>query len=81
MATQQDNERHFPSWDELPGGGRRYYQIRHGKDMGYARYVKVVDANEATISFVQEIYDGQGQLIVIHQKYPEDTGHQDVDVE
>lgn len=78
MADRKDNERRFPNWDELPDGGRRYYQIRQGRATGYARYVKVVDANEITQSLVQEIYDESGQLISVHQKYPEDTGHQSV---
>jgi hypothetical protein len=38
-----------------------------------------VDANENTISFVQEIYNDAGQLIETHQKYPIDTNHQRVD--
>jgi len=80
MASREQNERRFPQWDELPGGGRRYYRIRQGSVQGYARYVKIVDANELTVSLVQEIYDGEGRLIGIHQKYPEDTGHQVIDV-
>ena len=26
--------------------------------------------------FYQQIYDQDGQLVEVHQKYPEDTGHQ-----
>jgi hypothetical protein len=26
MATRQQNERTFPQWDELPGGGRIYFR-------------------------------------------------------
>jgi hypothetical protein len=81
VATRQQNERRFPNWDELPDGGRRYYEIKLGKVAGYARYVKLVDVNEVTISIVQEIYDDAGRLIAIHQKYPIDTGHQDIPVE
>lgn len=78
MSSRAENERRFPHWDELPDGGRRYYAIKRGKVKNYARYVKTVDANETTISLVQEIYSDRNELIAIHQKYPVDTGHQDV---
>lgn len=81
MANREQNERRFPYWEELPNGGRRYYRIRRGRVQGYARYVKIVDADEVTVSLVQEIYDDEGRLIGIHQKYPEDTGHQVIEVE
>lgn len=76
VATRKSNERRFPQWDDLPNGGRRYYSVKTGKVKNYARYVKMVDANEVTISLVQEIYDDAGKLIAVHQKYPTDTGHQ-----
>ncbi len=78
VATRAQNERRYPQWDELEDGGRRYYRVKPGKVKGYARYVKVVDANEVTLSIVQEIYNDEGQLVGVHQKYPEDTGHQRV---
>jgi len=78
MASRQRNERRFSQWDELPDGGRRYYRMKKGKTAGYARYMKIVDVNEVTLSIVQEIYDDNGRLIAIHQKYPTDTGHQNV---
>ena len=81
MANREQNERRFPQWDDLPEGGRRYYRIQQGRVQGYARYVKMVDAHEVTLSLVQEIYDNEGRLIGLHQKYPEDTGHQVIDVE
>jgi hypothetical protein len=40
-----------------------------------ARYLKEVDAGEATTRFWQEIYDDRGTLVEIHEKYPVDTGH------
>lgn len=46
---------------------------------GYARYVKEVDANESTVQIVQEIYDDAGNLVGIHQKFPEDTAHIEID--
>ena len=41
-----------------------------------ARYVKQVDTQENTVRFWQEIYDGRGNLVEIHEKYPVDKGHQ-----
>jgi hypothetical protein len=75
MATRKENERAFPNWDELADGGRCYWRERPGGDFGKCRYVKIVDQNENTVSFTQEIYDDAGSLIEIHQKYPADTGH------
>lgn len=79
MANREQNERRFPQWDDLPDGGRRYYRVVPGRVQGYARYVKIVDADEVTQRLVQEIYDDEGHLIGLHQKYPEDTGHQVLD--
>ncbi|HVU14715.1 MAG TPA: hypothetical protein VHD90_25740 [Phototrophicaceae bacterium] len=76
MATRAQNERDFPNWDELSNAGRRYWIDKIGRVSGFARYVKIVDANEMTQSIVQEIYDQNGKLIARHQKYPVDTGHQ-----
>jgi hypothetical protein len=44
--------------------------------MGWrARYLKEVDADEKTLRFSQEIYDGEGRLVEVHEKYPIDRGH------
>lgn len=44
--------------------------------MGWkARYVKIVDQNEITISFRQEIYNENELLVEVHEKYPIDSGH------
>lgn len=43
-----------------------------------ARYVKVVDENERTLKFYQEIYDNENILIEVHEKYPVDKGHKKV---
>jgi hypothetical protein len=40
--------------------------------------VKEVDADENTVRFWQEIYNDQGKLVEIHEKYPVDKGHQQV---
>lgn len=76
MATRTQNERDFPNWEELPDGGRLYWRDVPGRVFGFARYIKVVDADEVTQSIVQEIYNDQGTLIEIHRKYPVDEGHQ-----
>lgn len=72
------NEKKFGSWEELPGGGRRYWYEVKGRHGWKARYVKEVDAEETTVRFYQEIYDDQGRLVESHQKYPVDTGHKKV---
>lgn len=75
---RKENERKFDTWEELPGGGRRYsYEIK-GRYNWIARYVKEVDELEKTLRFYQEIYNSSGILIEIHQKYPDDTGHKKV---
>lgn len=40
--------------------------------------MKEVDTAETTIRFYQEIYDERGVLREIHQKFPQDLGHQKV---
>jgi len=75
VAGRKRNESRFSEWEELSNGGRRYYRMIKGRMKGYARYVKEVDANENTVLIVQEIYDSEGKLVAIHQKFPQDTGH------
>lgn len=75
------NEQKFGAWDELSGGGRRYWFEVQGRSGWKARYVKEVDADEATISFYQEVFDENGKLREIHRKYPVDLGHQRVEGE
>lgn len=72
------NERKFPKWKELPGGGRRYLLEVKGKHGWKARYVKEVDANEVTVRFFQVVYNEKGDLVELHEKYPVDTGHRTV---
>jgi hypothetical protein len=40
--------------------------------------MKEVDANETTLRFWQEIYNEEGRLVEVHEKYPVDRGHQSV---
>jgi hypothetical protein len=75
---RRENEKKFGAWDELPDGGRRYFYEFRGRYGWTARYVKDVDASERTVRFYQEIYDGQGRLVEIHEKYPADKGHSEV---
>ncbi|MFZ3065054.1 MAG: hypothetical protein WA277_07225 [Nitrospirota bacterium] len=69
------NEKKFKKWNELSNGGRKYYLEVKGRHGWKARYIKEVDANEETVKFYQEIYDENGNLIEIHEKYPVDNGH------
>jgi hypothetical protein len=78
LSTRPQNERKFGSWEELPNGDRRYWFEVAGRRGWKARYVKEVDADEKTVRFWQEIYDDQGKLVEIHEKYPVDKGHQQV---
>ena len=76
MGTRAQNERRFNHWQDLPGGGRRYWLDVHGRHGWRARYVKEVDPAENTLRFRQEIYDEEGRLVEMHEKYPVDRGHQ-----
>ena len=78
MSSRAQNEKKFGTWDALANGGRRYYLDVAGRLGWRARYLKEVDAQEDTVRFWQEIYDGQGKLVDIHEKYPVDKGHQKV---
>ncbi len=78
MATREQNEKRFKNWIDLPEGGRRYWTDRKGKINGSQRMIKIVDADEQTILISQEIYNDDGILIGRHQKFPEDTGHEDL---
>ena len=78
MTTRTQNEKKFGDWDEMPEGGRRYWLDVSGRLGWRARYLKEVDAQETTLLFWQEIYNDQGKLVEIHEKYPVDRGHQKV---
>jgi hypothetical protein len=76
VTTRYQNERKFGHWRQLPAGGRLYWIDVAGKTNRRARYLKEVDADEKIVRFWQEIYDDQGRLVAIHEKYPVDLGHQ-----
>ena len=78
MSTRVQNETRFGNWEELPGGGRRYWLELGGRLGWKARYLKEVDAQETTLRFWQEIYDDHGKLVEVHEKYPVDKGNQKV---
>jgi len=78
MSLRSQNEKKFGNWDELPDGGRRYWLNVTGRHAWQARYLKAVDSQETTIRFWQEIYDDQGKLVEVHEKYPVDKGHRKV---
>jgi hypothetical protein len=77
QKKRSKNEKDFEFWEDLDDGRKYWFDIQ-GRSGGFARYVKYVDQSEKTISFVQEIYDSEGTLIEIHEKYPEDKGHKKV---
>lgn len=78
MTTRAQNEKKFRNWDDLAGGGRLYWLDVFGRLGWRARYLKEMDAEEVTLRFWQEIYDEQGKLVELHEKYPVDTGHRKV---
>lgn len=73
---RKQNESEFEHWEELSDGGRKYWFDVNGKVSGFARYIKVVNTEEETVSFTQEIYNSARELTHIHEKYPIDKGHQ-----
>ena len=78
MGTSGRNEIKFGQWEELPGGGRRYWCDVLGRNGWTARYVKEVDSKENTLRFCQEIYDENGKMVELHEKFPVDKGHRKV---
>ena len=78
MGTRSQNENKFGAWEEMPGGARRYHRDVIGRFGWMARYLKEVNARELTVRFWQEIYDQNGKLVEIHEKFPVDSGHKKV---
>lgn len=77
-SKRQVNEKKFPKWTELSGGGRRYWLEVEGRYGWKARYIKEVNVNEETVKFFQEIYDGNNNFIEVHEKFPIDKGHRKI---
>jgi len=63
----------------LPDGGRRYWYEVKGRFGWRARYVKEVDVSERTTQFYQEIYNEEGRLIELHEKYPVNKDHRKIE--
>jgi hypothetical protein len=78
VSSRRQNEIKFGQWQELSNGARTYSLEVRGRLGWRAYYYKEVDAQEATLRFWQEIYDDQGRLVEIHEKFPVDKGHQKV---
>jgi hypothetical protein len=76
VGTRKENEKKFRNWIHLESGGRLYSYMVLGKMGWSAKYLKEVDQNEETIRFWQEIFDENGNLKEIHEKYPIDKGHE-----
>jgi hypothetical protein len=76
MATRTENERKFKQWIDNSDGTRTYRCVVQGRHGWSAHYVKIVDADENTISFRQEVYDDNNTLAEIHEKFPTDSGHE-----
>lgn len=75
LDKKKQNEQKFKNWEQLQNGGRIYCYDVAGKSGWKARYLKEVDAYEERVKFWQEIFDEQGSLTEMHEKYPVDKGH------
>ncbi len=62
----------------MRAGGRAYSFEVKGRSGWRARYVKEVEAQESTVRFYEEVFDGDGRLREVHEKYPTDLGHKQV---
>ncbi len=77
ITKRATNEREYPNWKELENGGRLYWRDIPSKDGSskIARYEKIVDVNENTVSFTQKILNAEGKILEIHEKFPINKGH------
>jgi hypothetical protein len=72
---REENKKKFQNCEALPDGSSKYWFEIVGRNGWKARYLKIVDQLEVTKSFWQEIYNENGVLVEIHEKYPIDKGH------
>lgn len=72
------NEKEYDIWLEKPGGGRIYSFEIVGRFGWISKYLKETNKEEITLKFWQEIYDSNGILQEIHEKYPVDKGHKKI---
>lgn len=75
VLKRKQNEKEFENWSETSNGSRQYWFEVRGRNGGKAKYVKEVDNKEMTTAFWQEIFDKDGKMIEIHEKFPIDKGH------
>ena len=78
MSKGNQNEKKFGNWKQTLQGGRLYWLDVPGRSGWRARYWKEVDSTEATVRFWQEIFNEEGKLVEMHEKFPVDKGHQKV---
>ncbi|MCI0448561.1 MAG: hypothetical protein L0Y79_02100 [Chlorobi bacterium] len=78
MGKREQNERKFENWVEIEDNQRKYWYDVFSKSGWKARYAKIVNKDEETLKFYQEIYNENGELIEIHEKYPVDKGHKKI---
>ncbi len=79
INKRQENENKFPNFEEREDGSRMYWFEIEGRMGWKAKYLKIVDQEEITLSFWQEIYDETGLLVEIHEKYPVNKGHKKIE--
>lgn len=72
---RKENEKKSTHRINTKEGGRKYWFDIKGRMGWKARYIKIVDENEHTLKFYQEIYDNKNNLMEVHEKYPIDKGH------
>lgn len=53
QSKRKQNEKEFTHWKDIENGGRMYWFIIEGRHGGRAVYLKEVNENEITVSFVQ----------------------------
>ena len=53
MNKRAENERKFKKWEDRGDGSRIYSYTGFGKNNWYAKYVKIVNSDEDTLTFRQ----------------------------
>ena len=75
IKKREENKKKFPFCEAMASGSKKYWFDIEGRNGWKARYLKIVDHAEVTLAFWQEIYNENGVLVEIHEKYPVDKGH------
>ncbi len=79
MDSREQNEKKFGNWKNLAHGGRLYHLDVPGHHGRLATSRKLTRMKIPFASFRQEIRNEKGELVEIHEKYPEDKGHQRIE--